>query len=318
MPPDCRPFVVHDFPTLEDIASEKGILGNRGGSWSACSHLSLFGINFMPFTARYLAFHLKPRTALEFGCGLGTTADFLARFTPGGAEVVCLEPHPMLGEVFDRRASPRPTQLALSIFEPEAKACVAGLESHQYDLVYSFEVLEHVPFEHHAKAIETLVRATGKWLVFAAARPDQGGLGHLPESSFTRDEWIAKFTAAGLAHMPLMSAALRRTAKPERDYDLSVNTIVFGNPGAGLVDSDFVPDVAGDRWYPWDHTRFDNVLIEENVLFCPRQDEACAVMREVWRDGQTQALWPELDLLRKKVKAKELVCPGSTGESTRP
>ena len=55
--------------------------GSKGGAWSACTHLTRYGLNTAPFFMRFLALQLQPQSALELGCGLGTTADFLARFT---------------------------------------------------------------------------------------------------------------------------------------------------------------------------------------------------------------------------------------------
>ena len=43
--------------------------GARGGHWSSCTHLKRYGINFAVFFARFLAYHIRPASVLEFGCG---------------------------------------------------------------------------------------------------------------------------------------------------------------------------------------------------------------------------------------------------------
>ena len=141
----CARYEVHTFPA-GIVREHKGAgttrprsaggarqagLSSAGGAWSACAHLQGaayiykdFGLNLAPFLLRLLAFTLQPHTALEIGCGLGTTADYIARFTPGGSLVTCVEPEPMLAEIFAVRSLPyRPTQLAVDLFSRGADEC---------------------------------------------------------------------------------------------------------------------------------------------------------------------------------------------------
>ena len=188
LPDTCHEHVVHKFPTLTSLLSrgKDSSLGSDGGHWSACTHIQIYGTNFAAFFARHLAYGIQPKTVLEFGCGLGTTSDFLARFVPGGSKVVCVEPEAMLGEVFagSKWFPQRPIQLAMLSFAPEAKSCSDKLFSTemQFELVLSLEVAEHVPPEHTAELIERLARATSKYLVFSAARPGQGGTDRFDDS----------------------------------------------------------------------------------------------------------------------------------------
>merc|ERR1719413_15496 len=120
-------------------------------------------------------------------------SDFVARFA--GARVTCVEPENTLGELImslrsDMRGNGELQQLAVNIFSEESKvqSCVnsGALKS---DLVYSFEVAEHIPAKFHDRLVSILANATGKWLVFSAARPGQGGTGHIAEALRTKDEW---------------------------------------------------------------------------------------------------------------------------------
>lgn len=332
-PTSCADFLVKtgEFPTLESIMATKGQMGHDGGEWTVCTHLRIYGMNFMPFYARALAFGIKPKTVLEFGCGLGTTSDFLARFTPGGSRVTCVEPQAMLAEVFDRRPWPHgPQQLAMNIFEASAAKCASDLSAAKHDLVLTLEVLEHIPKELHARATQFLADATGRVLVFSAARPKQGGTGHLDESMVTREEWAARFAERGLVYSERISDALRRAAFPDREYDLGYNTIVMLRPE---VDEDALYEkmhaqrfLFGDnRYYPWramgraavgegeikdgvwkkwGKSFYEGCLNADNEAAASRGP--CKKQRRIEVRGAELALWPELDLLRRQVVVENL------------
>ena len=51
-----------------------------GGSWTVTDHLCAYGFNWPEPLGRFLTFQLKPKRVLEFGCGLGLTADYLGDF----------------------------------------------------------------------------------------------------------------------------------------------------------------------------------------------------------------------------------------------
>ena len=89
----CSSFLTR---TATDVVGSS-MKGYSGGQWSSCTHLKVYGLNFAPFVARFLSYQLAPKTALEFGCGLGTTSDFVARFA--NATVTCVEPEKTLGEL---------------------------------------------------------------------------------------------------------------------------------------------------------------------------------------------------------------------------
>ena len=74
-------------------------------------------------------------------------------------------------------------------FSADGAACAAELFKPKYDLVLSLEVAEHMPPEHIDKLAESLAAATSKYLVFTAARPGQGGTGHVPGSMHSKEWW---------------------------------------------------------------------------------------------------------------------------------
>eukprot|EP00581_Thalassiosira_minuscula_P016005 CAMPEP_0183722068 /NCGR_PEP_ID=MMETSP0737-20130205/14140_1 /TAXON_ID=385413 /ORGANISM="Thalassiosira miniscula, Strain CCMP1093" /LENGTH=404 /DNA_ID=CAMNT_0025952167 /DNA_START=13 /DNA_END=1230 /DNA_ORIENTATION=+ len=337
LPKTCHPHMVETFPTLTSLLEDgkDSSLGQTGGHWSACTHIQIYGFNFAAFFARHLAYGLQPKSVLEFGCGLGTTSDFLSRFVPGGSRVVCVEPEPMIGEVFGegstQRFPARPLQLAMLSFDDDAKSCSDRLfhPDMGFELVLSLEVAEHVPPEHTPELIRRLATATTKYLVFSAARPGQGGTGHIDESMHDRSWWIEQFTNAdrgngrgGLQYLPQLSRAIRYvTSYPERAYDFGTNLIAFGAPG--VEDVDGIPQIAHDCFFhtkPYGETQHGD---EEDKAYAAKHnlpqylemERPCegaspeeTQVRQKWLEGQAQALWPELDLLIRRVRSGDLQC----------
>jgi hypothetical protein len=77
-----------------------------------------------------------------------------------------------------------------------------------FDLVFSIEVAEHLATDLIPTMVEFLVSKTDKYLVFGAARPKQGGTGHVPGSMKTRQQWIKIFEDAGMVYLPQLSTML--------------------------------------------------------------------------------------------------------------
>ncbi len=67
----------------------------------------------------------------------------------------------------------------------------------KFEMVVSLEVGEHLPPQSADTYCDTLVRHTGKWLVFSAAQIGQGGNMHINEQYLTY--WLEKFLARGLS-----------------------------------------------------------------------------------------------------------------------
>jgi len=306
----CNPFVT-DPAQIGN--TDTTMLGLSGGPWSACTHLKTYGLNFAPFFARFLTYQLAPQTVLEFGCGLGTTSDYIAR--AAGARVTCIEPDSTLGSLIaslrkDNRGEGTLTQLAINTFAdgPSEQACVRDLASAQHDLVFSLEVAEHIPFRFHPQLIDLLTSSTKKWLVFSAARPGQGGTGHLNESSFTSDEWRSKFEAAGMVYMPKLTYMARQAAYYKRSYDLFANTLVFKKQGHVSDDTDQPHEMLA-------HFMYGGLDSDRTEKQYPKKDANRYNAAAAFAEGSNSALWPALALMEQKAN-KGILCSEHTKSLT--
>ena len=315
----CERFEVYDFPSgFELFAQRRGIvIGQYGGRWSACTHLKRYGLITALFFMRFLAFGLQPRTVLEMGCGLGPVSDFLSRFTPGGARVTCIEPEPMLQELFGRRTMPhRPTQLALDLFArtEAAKRCGEALIGRRFELVVSLEVAEHVSPDNRTTLVRMISAATEKLLVFSAARKDQPGVGHLPASMLAKASWIKLFEAEGMVLLPKLSRIASKLAYPERACDLAMNVFVMRSPavsideeellarGGSLLERRFILTSEPAFGQPWPWSRDDSSPMSDTMM----QDCMGGGVGPSASSQQAMeaALWPELSALRAALTRK--------------
>lgn len=136
----------------------------------------------------------EARRMLDVGAGTGPYA---ARLRAHGHAVVAIE-HSSTGRKMARRkgVDSRPFDLT---HKPAAE-----LEG-KFDLAYSLEVAEHLPPELGDRLVRFLADAA-PLVVFTAAPPGQGGVGHINEQPKTY--WIERFAQAGMEHDEVGSGAL--------------------------------------------------------------------------------------------------------------
>lgn len=123
-----------------------------------------------------------PRSVLDVGCGTGISLDY---FLSKGIAVRGLEGSALA--ISKARHGDRITQHDLH--EPIDLG-------QKFDLVWCFEVAEHIHPRHVAALLDTLTRH-GDRILLSAARPGQGGLGHLNEQE--PDYWMALMKERGFA-----------------------------------------------------------------------------------------------------------------------
>lgn len=131
-----------------------------------------------------------PRTFMDVGCGLGQTIDVATKLGI-----------PAMGVEFTPRMNPSIIQADLR--EPLRKLLPEGA-----DLMFCWEVAEHLPEESADTFCRSLANnlAPGGILVFTAALPTQGGLGHI--NCQLPYYWMEKFGRVGLKRDSHRTAAL--------------------------------------------------------------------------------------------------------------
>lgn len=129
------------------------------------------------------------RSAVDLGCGVGT---WLAVLRDRGLDRV-------VG--FDGAwVDPRLLKIPRECFRAVDLCELDSLEG-RYDLAISLEVAEHLPPEL-ADRFVALLTAAADFVLFSAAVPFQGGIGHVNEQ--WPEYWVEKFAARGFAPLDVV------------------------------------------------------------------------------------------------------------------
>jgi len=156
---------------------------------------------------------VKPRTILDVGCGTGKTTVYLHQ---RGLETLGVE-----ASRIAIRSSERPDL----ILQHDLRF---ALDLGQfYDLVWCFEVAEHIHAKFANTFVDSLVRHS-KVIAFSAAPPGQGGEGHFNEQP--QSYWEAKFADRGYALHAEWTATMQQV-----DEFYSENMMVFTALGSRTV-----------------------------------------------------------------------------------
>jgi SAM-dependent methyltransferase len=134
--------------------------------------------------ARFLLRLFRPRSAVDFGCGLGETLHHLRR---AGCEV-----HGLDGSAAAR-------QLAFVDVQTADLAQPVDL-GRKYDLAISTEVAEHLPESAADQFVANVAAHAGRAIFFTAAQADQPGVGHL--NCRPKEYWAEKFAVHGFIRSP--------------------------------------------------------------------------------------------------------------------
>lgn len=122
----------------------------------------------------------RPRSVLDVGCGTGVS---LAYFLQNGVDGTGVEN----------------SKLAISKSLVKEKIIKHNLKrplnlNRKFDLVWSFEVIEHIHPHFEATFLDTLVGHSNR-VIISAAFPNQGGHGHFNEQ--LPQYWITRFSELG-------------------------------------------------------------------------------------------------------------------------
>ncbi len=173
--------------------------GSQGGSWSKETHMKYNGLHtFNNGICNWIMNNLKPKTILEFGCGMGFYANY---FSKNGAELVhAIEPDFMGNDFFHN------TCLQFN-FDATKDNIPEEIASRTYDMVFSLEVMEHIPIESHDKLFDLLCGKADKYIVFSGARIGQFGHGHI--ACRDEEDWRLQITKRGWSFDTDLTAKIR-------------------------------------------------------------------------------------------------------------
>lgn len=147
---------------------------------------------------------INPKSVLDVGCGTGAS---LSYFLENDVEAKGLE-----NSDYAIENSP----VKEHIYKHNLNK--PYLSDKQYDLVWSFEVIEHIHPKYEATFLNTLVNHSHQILI-SAAIPGQGGHGHFNEQE--PQYWINKFKELGYIYDDDFSRKLQSTG------DAYVENILF-------------------------------------------------------------------------------------------
>ena len=128
--------------------------------------------------ALWIKTELDPQTVLDVGCGPGHFVESLrsVNINATGADI-------------DERVKGKDYLQYKSIFE---------LDTEHADVTLCIEVAEHIEESKSDDIAKQLYKVTDKTLIFTAAQPGQGGVGHI--NCQPKEYWMNKLTAAGFKY----------------------------------------------------------------------------------------------------------------------
>ncbi|MDU4695593.1 MAG: methyltransferase domain-containing protein [Paenibacillus sp.] len=153
---------------------------------------------------------LNPKSVVDVGCGVST---WLSVFKECGVEII----QGIDGAYVDRNLLHIPKEYFL-----EHDLQISYTPTQQYDLVVSLEVAEHLSEASSEIYLDTLTKL-GKVILFSAAVPHQGGVGHINEQ--WPDYWIHKFSNKGYKVLDILRPMLWDNLKNAFWYNQ--NTLLF-------------------------------------------------------------------------------------------
>uniref|UniRef100_A0A7S3QK54 Methyltransferase type 11 domain-containing protein n=1 Tax=Chaetoceros debilis TaxID=122233 RepID=A0A7S3QK54_9STRA len=197
---------------------------NKWEQYTHSNHLHPLNGWWKPPSSKYINCKV-----LEIGCGVGVYADaFKKEHAKHKRKVIGIEPNPM-GGTFNR-GSAGPKQLAINLLAADDQAILARkirneeLDGEGFDLIYSIEVMEHMPLDRHDDAVKFLAAAArkGTKLIFGAATPGQHGVGHI--GCRKQSEWVEIMAKHNFIKH---NEETGQATGAMQEYNHRVNTVVY-------------------------------------------------------------------------------------------
>jgi len=154
--------------------------------------------------ALWIKTELDPDTVLDVGCGPGHFVESLRQVGLNAS-----------GIDTDDRVIGKDYLTHKSLFDNTDKA----------DVVLCLEVAEHIEESKSDNIVKVVVDATKKYLIWTAAHPGQGGIGHI--NCQTKDYWLKKFLAQGMQQDTKLEEQLRTYIKSDSHLGWFPMNLIF-------------------------------------------------------------------------------------------
>ena len=137
---------------------------------------------------------LRPKSILDVGCGVGNSLKYFLNFKIDALGI-------------------ENSSIAISNSLVKEKIVKYNLKrplnlNRKFDLVWCFEVIEHIHPDYEKHFLSTLTNHSEKILI-SAAKPGQGGHGHFNEQE--PEYWIRKFSDLGFRYNEYFTLKVRNT-----------------------------------------------------------------------------------------------------------
>ena len=161
-----------------------------------------------------ILYEFCPKSILDVGCGTGVSLQY---FLQKNIDAIGVE---------NSRLAIRKSAVCERIIRHNLKKKLNL--NRKFDLVWSFEVIEHIHPKFEATYLATLIRH-GDRVIISAARPGQGGHGHFNEQ--LPEYWIKRFSDLKFQLNHKMTERLRNISETHADNLLVFEKRVFNIHG---------------------------------------------------------------------------------------
>lgn len=148
------------------------------------------------YLAPWIAENLNPRSVCDFGCGCGKLLAGIGRAC--GCDIIGIN-----------KDMPENLQIPKAFFKQLnfTRGPVVLSDWVKFDLVISLEVAEHIPVGFADTFVFNLKTYSEKYIIFSAATPGQGGVGHVNEQP--HEYWHKQFIKHGFKMRDIIRPMLK-------------------------------------------------------------------------------------------------------------